>query len=148
MPAGRPSLAHAGTLYAFANDFYWDLRRLDEGRPYMRIDRARFETIEREVDKRLERGRKLRVFAHQHDAIRRLVDDEIQDGRLEPTNREQRVRALVENQQHLNRHWFLRVKAEESTTVEQIPGKPAVVDALLEARTADRIRKICADAFP
>jgi hypothetical protein len=147
MPAGRRPLARRGTQFAFASDFYWDFRRLDEGRPYTRFDREKFEAIRRAFEKRLARGRRLRIFDNQRDAVHRFVDQEILLGRLDPARRREREQELLDSHQLVNRFWFLHVKSEETRTIERDPAKPEVVDALLQAETPECVREICTDAY-
>jgi hypothetical protein len=146
MPAGRPAKADPGVLYTFAHQFYWDFVRIDEGIERPRFQRAAFAAFEKTLDERLRHSR-LRVFDDQLAAIHRAVDDEIRSGGLKAILREERVRELLDLQQRVNREWLLQEKAQEAITVEKVPGKPEVIDALLRAKTARDVRDICADAI-
>jgi hypothetical protein len=119
---------------------------VDEGTERPRLRRAAFAAFEHKLQETL-RHRRLRISERQLAAIHDGVDDAIRRSDLEPKHREERVRELLDVQQRVNRDWLLQLAADEATTIEKIPGKPAVIDALLRAGTPEQVRDICADAF-
>ena len=76
MPAGRPKMAEAGTLYAFAHQFYWDFRRIGDGGVRWQYDKTEYERAAAEID-----SQKVQLSDEQNLAIARAVIREVQDGR-------------------------------------------------------------------
>jgi hypothetical protein len=144
--AGRPARVAPGTLYAFACEFYWDFQRLDEGSHRIRFDQTAFNRFEQRFELRRQKQR-LRVFDNQRDAVERAIDDDIRSGRLDGSLRADRLRQLLESQQFINRSWWLTETAGKLTTAEWIPGKPDVLNALLDTQRAEQVRQICIDTM-
>jgi hypothetical protein len=139
MPAGRPKKGDAGTLYAFAHQFYFDFRSLLEGSYRQRINREKYERL-------LARAVKVQLRDDQMTHVRKFVDEEITDGRLEEIHREKRLLEVAESTLRAT-HEELRFRAAKLATVQlKLPGEPGVIEALLQARTAEKIRAICRDA--
>src|SRR5712692_7970980 len=100
MPAGRPQKADAGSVYAFAHQFYWDFRRLADGTHRWRFDEKKFlqlttglENIPRFDDE--DRTR------HQ-----RIADEEIRTGRLEASRRQERLRDVTDSEMLVRRESY------------------------------------------
>src|SRR5213595_637937 len=98
MPAGRPQKADAGTLYSFAHLFYWDFRRIAEGRTRFCFDRKRFEKLEARI-KRIS----FHVTDEEKEHIASIADREIKAGTLAPTERTNWIHNAEESQIIVNR---------------------------------------------
>lgn len=141
MQRGRRRKADPGSLYAFAHQFYWDFRRLDEGSFRWRHDRKKFERLaaEAEADMQLSDEQKTRA--------RETTEEEIRLGHLSEDKREERIREIEEAQLSATREWLGYLVAGDALKKLRIPGEPQVVDALLNADSPDQVRQICDDAF-
>jgi hypothetical protein len=142
MPAGRPSKAEAGTLYSFAHQFYWDFRRIAEGRLGSELDKELYAQLLDEADKvnGLDDG--------QIRALVRAVRVEIAQGRLAPENKAARLQELGRENLRVTREYFRGVASEMAQKeVKVVPGKPEVIRSLLEATTTEEVRRICGGAF-
>jgi hypothetical protein len=142
MPAGRPAHAHAGTLYAFAHQFYWDFRRLAEGSQRAWFDGRAYEQLEKAIEQT-----SLDPTDRQNARIHEVLDDEIQGGRVEPTHRDEWLRSVRDSQRAVNRESLRWRAAEAATTMKTIPSERGVLDALLKADTPACVRAICKDAY-
>jgi len=142
MPAGRPKTADAGTLYSFAHQFYWDFRRVAEGRTRVRFDKERFARLEARI-----RRLPLRVSDANKRHIAEFVDTEVRNNRLSPEDRENRIRSAEESQIFVDRDWLLERAADRCRITVRVPGEPDVIGELLAAQTVDEVRAICTDAF-
>ena len=143
MPAGRPGLADAGALYAFAHQFYWDFRRLAEGGSRWRFDKRKYEQLAGEPDKAT-----LQLSEEQKARAEEIVEEEIQSGRLTEAERKNRLRDIEEGQLYATRVGLRFEAAEEARKQLRIPGEMDVLEALLDPKnTPERIREICKDAF-
>jgi hypothetical protein len=142
MPAGRPPLADAGNIYAFAHQFYWDFRRLAEGRSRYRLDRKRFEKLEKRI---------MRFNCHitdgQRNRIARLAEEEIKSERLDPSEKQTWIRNAELSQISVTREWILERASERCTKEIAVRGEPDVITGLLAAESVEQVREICADAF-
>ena len=142
MPAGRPPLADAGTLYAFAHQLYWDLRRLAEGGQRQWFDRASYERLEQAIT-----SRSLEPTRKQNRAMQAVVEEEIRSGRLAPTQRQAWLKQSRASHRQVNRVVRARAVAVAATSIKTIPGEPEVLNALLSAETPEEVREICQDAY-
>jgi hypothetical protein len=142
MPAGRPQKADAGTLYSFAHQFYWDFRRIAEGRTRVRFDRKKFARREERI-KRLN----FRITEDQKAYIAELADDQIRNGSLSPSDRATWVRNAEESELASKREWMRERSANACRSNVPVPGEPDVITDLLRAETVEQVREICADAF-
>lgn len=139
MPAGRPKHGDAGTLYAFAHQFYWDFRRLVEGAYRQRIDERKYERL-------LARAEKVPLRDDQISHIHKYVDEEIEAGRSKEADRATRLREVTETTLQAT-HEELRHRAAKLATVHpHMAGEPEVFDFLLQADTPEQVRDICKDA--
>lgn len=139
MPAGRPQKVDPGALYAFAHQFYWDFRRLDEGGRRFRFDKQEYERAFAEAEALIE-------YSPQEQArLEAAVDAAIREHHVPVSERENRIRKLklAESQGLMN---FI---AQEAARKEiRIPGEPDVIRVLLSPdTTAERIRELCKDAL-
>jgi hypothetical protein len=142
MPAGRPQQVNPGNLYAFAHQFYWDLRRIAEGFTRQRLDRSKCEALFAEVDKM-----DLRLTPEQMAEIEAKADEQIRNGHLKASERTQWIRDREDSWLLALRQDFRQSAAEEATKRLKVQGEPEIIKQLLEAETPDRVREICDDAF-
>jgi hypothetical protein len=141
MTAGRPKQSDPGTLYAFAHQLYWDFRRIDEGYERSQVDKkTHMKLLERAKEEKIE------LTADQKSNLARILNEEIEDGRVKRSARKRRMAELEESQLSATRNWGIG-EAEHMAQVQlRVPGEPAMVDTLLRAKTAKRIRQICKDS--
>lgn len=142
MPAGRPNKAEAGTLYSFAHQFYWDFRRIAEGRLGSELDKELYTQLLDEANsvKTLDNG--------QVEALVRAVRLEVDQGRLSPENKTARLREVGIENLRITQEYFRDMAARMAQKeVKVVPGKPEVIRGLLDATSAEEVRRICADAF-
>jgi hypothetical protein len=134
MAAGRPQKAHPGELWFFAEQFYWDFRKLAEGRLISQVDEAEYKRL---FDKAYER--------HEIKVVKAVVG-EIKRGRTRAENRDDR---LTEEKDKLGMmRFFLSFRANDQARNQvRIPGKPEILAMLLKAKTAAQVKSICEDAF-
>lgn len=142
MTAGRPKKADPGTLYAFAHQFYWDFRRLAEGRYRSRTNEEEAERLADEVDTE---GVQLTVEQRLH--LAKVVEEEIQEGRLAEANKETRLREVEADQLRMTRKWLRDEAARRARRQLKVPGEPDVLRALLQATKPEQVCEICEDAF-
>jgi hypothetical protein len=141
MGAGRPQKADPGSLYAFAHQFYWDFRRLQEGRSRYRFDKKKHEQLVDEMAN-------LQLNNEQKTRYQQIVDEEIQAGRLRESDRVARIRDLNEGALLVTRAWAENIAIEESRTRLKVPGEQDVIKILLDPDTSSgQIRELCRDAF-
>ena len=142
MPAGRPQKADAGTLYAFAHQFYWDFRRIAEGRTRFRFDKERFAKLEARI------GRlNLRVSAENKKHIEKLANEEVRSKRVSQSEKAAWIENAMSSQIGADRYWLVDRAADRCRRSVPVPGEPDVIADLLAARTIRQVRRICADAF-
>jgi hypothetical protein len=143
MRAGRPQKADPWTLYAFAHQFYWDFRRLAEGRSRWFFDKNKHQQLEQQVEKA-----ELQLTDEQKARAAEVVEDEIRSGRIRESDRENRVREIEDGQLSATRVGLLFDAAAEARREVRIPGEPEVVEALLDRNTTPaQLRAICEDAL-
>lgn len=135
MTAGKKRKADPGTLYTFAHQFYWDFRRLSEGRHRWVLDTVKLQQSMTEI-------KALSITAE----ATKKAEEEIQAGILTPSKRQERFRELEE--QLLSTQWLWPITAKEEAMKEmRIPGEPEVLKELLDpATTPDRLREVCKGA--
>ena len=141
MTAGRPKQGDAGTLYVFAHQFYWDFRRLAEGQNRLRPDQKIYKKVLNET-----LNEKIKLTVEQKSNIAQIVEEEIEDGRLQASKHKKRMRELKKTQLADIREWRLGDAKELAQERFKIPGEPEVIDALLQADTSKQIRHICNDS--
>jgi hypothetical protein len=142
MAAGRPALADAGTLYAFAHQLYWDFRRLDEGRQRQWFDQHAYQQLMQAAA-----HANVKPTRRQHRRLREVLKDDLQHGRVNPEKTKEWLTSARISQRAVNRAWLHYRVAEAATSTKKIPGEPDVIDALLTAQTPEAVREICSDAY-
>jgi hypothetical protein len=140
MGAGRPKKADPGSLYATAHQFYWDFRRLDEGRSRSLFDKKKHQQLVGELVN-------LQLNDEQKTRYQEIVDEEIRAGRLEETERAARLRDLEDGGLSVTLGWAEIIAVEESTRTVKVPGEPDVIEVLLDpSTTAEQVRALCRSA--
>src|SRR6516225_7627885 len=86
MGAGRPQKVHPDELYTLAHQFYWDFRRLSEGRKRLHIDKDK---CEQRTEQALKRD--IQLDDEQTSAAQRVVEQEIRDGQLDESESGKRL---------------------------------------------------------
>jgi hypothetical protein len=142
MTAGRPKIVDAASLYGMAQEFYWDLRHLAEGSSRWRPDENKYKGL-------VEMLEITAPVADDEDRAnyKRIVDYEIQAGYLTPARGQERLREIQRAELSGRLEMFRNIAREDARKERKITGEPEVLRGLLRARTADRIREICKDAF-
>ena len=140
--AGRPKMADAGTLYAFAHQFYWDFRRLSEGHVRWVHDQEEYERTVKELD-----TPDLALSPRQKLALAKAVREDVAAGRLAEAEKVARLKELGIMNLQLTRQSLHREVEESTRKPVKVPGKPEMIEALLRAQTPEAVRAICGDAF-
>jgi hypothetical protein len=136
MTAGRKRKADPGSLYTIAHQFYWDFRRLDEGRRRRALDTVKHQQWTKELEN---------VDIPAEAATK--ADEETLAGRLELSRKKERLWEL-EKQLSSTRWLWPDIAREEAMKWVKIPGEPEVLKELLDpATTPARLRDLCKDAF-
>jgi hypothetical protein len=141
MPAGRPQKAEAASLYPFAHEFYWDFRSLAEGARRWVYDARKYAQLTEGVDSM--------QFIREEDQARhqKIVDEEIELGRLDPSLREARLADIADGENMVRRDSYRRHAAEASRTDIKVPPELDVVRVLLNrGTTAEQLRALCTNA--
>ncbi len=139
---GRPQKAHPGELWVFAEQFYWDFRKLAEGRLVSRLDEDKYKRLVDEIDKtdiKLDCGQEVAL-------VKAFIDFAKREG-IKREDRPNRLRAAKKDNIDATRHFLRYLATDEATQQVRIPGKPEIIGMLLKAKTADQVRSICEDAF-
>jgi hypothetical protein len=141
MSAGRPTNVDDGTLYAFAHHFYWELKTTQEGFWKIIVDRERQALLMQEVDIASQ------VSPETMAKLEKGVDRNIQLGYIPASERQNRLREMKEEIEFSRRFAGSNSALEDSKKRIRVRGDVDVIDDLLNAKTPDRIREICRDAF-
>jgi hypothetical protein len=141
MTAGRPQNVDDGTLYALAHHFYWELKTVQEGFHKIIVDRKKHALLMQE----LEITSKLNAEAMAR--LKQGIDRNIQVGNIPENERESRLLEMKEEIEFHRKFTGSNSAIEVSQKRVRVPGDSDVIDDLLNAKTPDRIREICADAF-
>jgi len=142
MPAGRPRLADPGALYAIAHDFYWQFRRIVEGSFNWKCDEEEYKRLASEID-----TQRIRLSDDQNIAIAKALVRQVHEGRLSEAEKEPRLRQMAADNVWVTLDW-LKMEASQATRKQvRVPGKPEVMQALLQARTPEEGRTGCDGAF-
>jgi hypothetical protein len=128
-----------GTLYSFAHQFYWDLRRLGEGSYRWRHNEKKYQRLVAEIGV-------VELTEAQKSHLRKYIDEEIQAGRIEEAEKEMRLRHVEQVQLDSTREWCRSEAAHESLEQLKIPGEPDALEALLKAQDPQVVCTICKDA--
>lgn len=142
MPAGRPQQAEPGTLYVFAHDFYWTFRRINEGYLRWEHDEAEYRRLVDEID-----SAEIDLSADQKRALVRLVREKVADGSVHEADKITRLREMGIDNLGATRQWRHMEAGRLARKQVQVPGKPGVLKALMEAKSPEEVRAICKDAF-
>jgi hypothetical protein len=143
MTAGRPQKAQPGTLYAFAHQFYWDFRRLSEGRSKWFFDKKKHQQLKKQAEEA-----ELQLTPEQKASAVQAAEEEIQKGRIQESDRLNRIRDIEEGLLFVTRIDLFQVAAEEARRPVRVRGEPEVLEVLLDPNTsAERIRELCKDAL-
>lgn len=142
MPAGRPSQTDIGTLYAYATHFYWDLKNLQEGAGWRAaVNWSNREKLTREVEE------SSRLTPDEIAEEQKRVNEQIQRWNLPPSIGDSQLAHFIGEIEEHRRLAGQTAAWEASEKWVKVPGAPDIIERLLKARTPDRIRKLCADAF-
>jgi hypothetical protein len=139
MAAGRPTKVDPGTLYSFAHQFYWDLRRIGEGSYRWRRNEKKYQRLLAEIGN-------VQITDAQKSHLQGYVDEEIQSGRMKEAEKRRCLRRLEQDQLDSTREWLRGEAAHEALEQLKIPGEPDVLEALLRAQSPQVVRTICEDA--
>ena len=140
MPAGRPRRVTPQNLYAFAHQFYSDLRRLAEGSYRWRFNQEKYKRLLAEIER-------TQLSDEKESSVKHHVEKEIRAGRLKEEEKQRRLRDDEDGLLRATHEWHRIEAADEATEPVKIPGEPDVLRALLRARTPKQVRRICKDAF-
>ena len=141
MPAGRPPKVDPGSLYAFAHQFYWDFRRLAEGTVRWRFDKKEYEQLTREIDE------EQLIGDEDRERHRKLAENEIRIGQLQPERKEARLQDIAESETFVRRDWYFRVAGIQSRKQVRVPAEGDVIELLLNPNTtSEQIRELCKEA--
>src|ERR1700719_3807174 len=119
MSAGRPRIADPGALYAVAHMFYWDFRRLAEGVARWRVNKAKQERLEAELDGKTD----AELQEEMRQKHQQTVKEEIDFGLLRVEQREDRLIELEQASVPVNRDWLRRRIAEDCRQEHKFPGE-------------------------
>ena len=140
MPAGRPRKVDPEELYFFANHFYADFRGLAEGRSRQWFDKEKFDELMAGVGK-------VELHEPQKALLKNQVEEEARLGNWNDTQKQERLQTLSDQILVFRQIGFRSEAAEVARVEKKIPGEPEILDDLLRAKTPDRIREICKDAY-
>jgi len=140
MGAGRPRQVDPGTLYAFAHQFYWDLKTIDEGLFRIHRNRKLMAELEREAEA-------TKLTEEQSRALDECVEDEVRRGITSEGQKEQRLTLLQGDLLADIKFGKLKEASEISSEQKRVPGEPDIIDSLLAAEAPEAVKKICEDAF-
>ena len=140
MPAGRPKRVDPQTLYVFAHQLYWDLRRLAEGSYRWRLNQQKYKRLLAEIER-------TQLSDEQKSSVKHHVEKEIRAGRLKEEEKQSRLRDEEDGLLRATHEGHRIEAADEASERLKIPGEPDVLRALLRARTPKQVRRIYEDAF-
>ena len=140
MPAGRPKRVTPQNLYAFAHQFYSDLRRLAEGSYRWRFNQEKYKRLLTEIER-------TQLSDEKESSVKHHVEKEIRADRLKEEEKQSRLRDEEDGLLRATHEWQRIEAADEASELVKIPGEPDVLRALLRARTPKQVRWICKDAF-
>jgi hypothetical protein len=142
MKVGPKRRVEPAKLYTYAQHLYWDFRTLAEGNIRWGFDRERYKQIVEEIE-----SQPLPADDYDRKLHSLQVEKEIRTGRLEAARREERLQQLERAELAKRLPWLRSFAKDDAEKEIGIPGEPDVLRALLDARTAKRIRRICEDAY-
>jgi hypothetical protein len=140
MPAGRPSITDPGALYMFAEQFYWEFRHIAEGTVRLHFDRRQFSiSVAGLENKQLSETDRAR--------LRNEAQEQILAGHLEVSQQDEWLRNREADELFMLRENERRIARDDADRQVRVPGEPDIFNALLNAKTPERVREICTDAF-
>jgi hypothetical protein len=142
MTAGRPPRVDPGTLYTFAHQFYWDFRRLAEGKVRWRFNEKRYQALIEELDKT--------PLIDETDRIRHreIVEQEIARGELYPEKRIERLRDIEDAEVRVRLEFYRHEAVLEARDEIRVPGEHDIIQALLNPDiTPQQIRELCKESL-
>lgn len=142
MTGGRPRQVDPETLFAFAHQFYWDFRRLDEGAYRWRFNEKEYKRLIGELERE-----NVQLSDEQKSSINQCIEEEIQAGRLKEEEREVRWRELEAVSLSATSEWRHMLAGDKAMVRLKVPGERQVLQALLQAESPRQVREICKDAF-
>jgi hypothetical protein len=125
-----PKPAPPSELFAFAQLFYWDFRALAEGTSRSWFDKERYYKTASNFGK-----------------TRSNILDWMNNEQISINPKEGQLTQLVEDLRWIENHGRHLEALDEATVEKRVPGEPDVLKKLLAAKTPERIRQICDDAF-
>jgi hypothetical protein len=142
MARGRPKQVDPGTLYAVAHQFYWDFRRLSEGRFKRFFDKDKHQQLEKRA-----REAELQLTDDQKASAVEAAEKEIRNGRIRENDRENRIREIEEGLLFATRAGLFLDAAEQAKRPVNVRGESEVLEVLLNPdTTSEQIRELCKDA--
>jgi hypothetical protein len=142
MAAGRPKKADPGTLYTFAQQFYWDFRRLSEGKVRWRFNEKRYQELLAELDKT--------PLIDDSDRARHrdIAEQEIARGELDPHKKAERLRDIEDAEVRAREDFYRHEAVLEARDEIRVPGESDVIEVLLNPRTTpQKIRELCKESL-
>ena len=131
-----------GTMYTFAHQFYWDFRKIAEGRQRLKFDQNEYERLIAEPNGILDYSPRERLKLRAR--IQSQVEREIRAGQLRPVQRQKRIRELEWEDSRGIREFMAREGAAKQI---KVPGEPDVIAALVSPDTTpERLRELCKEA--
>ncbi len=125
-------------MYAFAHQFYWDFRRLAEGSRRLRDDPKLYQELSSNLEELSLVGDWDKA---RHD---QLADEEIRTGRLDVSQREERIQHITDAELWVRRDAYLRDAGDAARREIKIPGEPDVIKVLLDPQTTpEQVRALC-----
>jgi len=139
MPAGRPQKADPGALYAFAHQFYWDLKRINEGYFQWKLDEQEYKQLTDGLE-----HQKMQLSHEQDVAIARVIVREVREGRIPQSEMEKRLKDAAAGNREANRMSLYEEADELARKQVKVSGKPEVIEALIKACAPADIRNMIA----
>jgi hypothetical protein len=142
MVAGRRRRVDPVELHRYAQTLYWDFRQLIEGENRLVYDKQRHQELRAE-------GETLARIIRPEDKSRHesIVEKEIRTGCIGLAQRSSRLQQLEAEEIDRQRRFYEWAARDEADKEVKVKGDPDVLEDLLNAKTAERVRKICRDAY-
>jgi hypothetical protein len=142
MAAGRPRKIDPGTLYTFAHQFYWDFRRLSEGKVRWRFNEKRYQTLRTELEK-------MPLIDDADRAHHReIAEQEIARGELDPRKKTERLRDIEDAEVRARKDFYHHEAVLAARDELRVPGESDVIEVLLNPRTTPQeIRELCKESL-
>jgi len=137
MAAGRPRQVQPESLYAFAQEFYGEFRRIAGGTVRWRFDAHKYEEAITGLDEIP------LIDDEDRKRHKQLVEEEIRSGRVEKSGREAWLRDIENAELSVRREMYRREAGQMARKELKILGQPDVINELLEAETPERVCEIC-----